>query len=85
MAETPTLNRIRDVHEDSQKIGEFIDWLCTQGYAIAYYPKGEETRFDQRLSAIPKSTEQLLAEYFEIDLNQAEKERRAILDEIRNK
>lgn len=38
-----------------------------------------------RLLPIVRSTEQLLADYFEIDLAAAERERRAILDEIRRR
>lgn len=32
---TPTLDKMRGVKEDSQKLGEFIEWMTENGYHIA--------------------------------------------------
>ncbi len=84
---TPELNKIAENQEVSQKIGEFIDWLQSEsGYSIGKGVEEEcECCGETIYSFIPisKSIKQLLAEYFEIDLAKAEKEKRALLDEIR--
>lgn len=77
------LNRLSRVSKESNKIGEFVDWLRDEkkielcedypvpegGYSIngGYHPT------HQRVEA-------LLADFFEIDLKQVEDERRVILD-----
>ena len=78
MLNTPTLDKIKAVHEESQSIGEFLEWL-TQDHWICDYDKDAGTFFPTY-----SGIEQLLAEYFDIDLDQAEKERQALLDELRN-
>ena len=87
--ETPELDKIAKLHEDSQKIGTFLEWLGEKGYRIGLYGRytdddGESEGIEQ-LIPITKGVEELLADYFEIDLKKAETERRAILEEIRNK
>jgi len=73
----PELEKLKAVHEDSQKIGEFLDWLLNgKGYYLCECPKN---RFYPTL----KTIEDLLAQYFKIDLKKAEQERRTILDNIR--
>ena len=75
---TPTLDKMQAVHARSQAIGEFLEWLGQQGYVICCsgrYPP----------APAGKSTEQLLAEYFGIDLEAAERERRAVLDYVRKR
>lgn len=81
---TPELEKIASNRDDSQKIGEFLAWLsdamsidlcisdgvCPDGDHEMYFPTD-------------LNTEKLLAEYFEIDLNKAEKERQGLLDELR--
>ncbi len=73
--QVPMLEKMKSVKEDSQKLGSFLDWLMNdQGYALAKMDKYGE------LMPIYDSIEVILAEYFEIDLNQAEDEKRALLD-----
>lgn len=79
--ETPTLDKMLSVKDESQKVGNFIEWLSAEGYVIAKY--GEERRQRDTLFPIHSTTEELLAEYFEIDLNAAEKERVKILGGLR--
>lgn len=75
--ETNECDKILRVRRESQTIGEFLEWLqgpreltiCESGRHHSFYPAHI-------------SIQNLLAEYFEIDQNQAEKERRAILTAI---
>lgn len=78
---TPELDKMKKVSEDSQKIGEFLDWLKGK-YEIARW--GDISGVD-RLFPINENTEQLLADYFNIDLIKCEKERREILENIRKR
>jgi hypothetical protein len=116
MASTPTLDRMHEVKDRSQEIGEFLDWLTEdKGVALHVWWEGEEedlcSNFDCRdgfLFGNPKNPcsscngtglvmrhrerwmpfrtgghEKILAEYFGIDLDKAEGEKRAILEEVR--
>lgn len=77
----PTLDKMLRVKNQSQKIGEFLEWLSSaKHYHIARWSNEEE-----QLVHVSESIETLLAEYFEIDLKQAERERRKILNLIRRK
>lgn len=74
----PECEKMKDVQEDSQKIGEFLDWLLNKrGLVICKWEKSGY--FEYR-----RNIEELLAEYFGIDLNKVEKEKRQMLDEIRS-
>ena len=74
----PECNKLSAVAEESQKIGKFLLWLgdnkielCTfeDGF-LDYYP-------------IHSSFENLLAKYFNIDLQKVEQEKQALLDWLR--
>lgn len=124
---TPMLEKMHEVHDKSQAIGEFLDLflrekgisLCTfreaghNGEPPRRWKKGvKKARLDgastrdrsprpadelnldaeanpdyeewpDQYMPIHESVEKMLAEYFEIDLKQVEKERRALLDELR--
>lgn len=126
--ETPECDRMHAVVEDSQKLGEFLDWLAKEGlwlcelqreieetcsyketglYDIKRCEEGRwmhhhgrrktevddlgecphchgtgyaiHTLLDPRFIPQPAGTEDLLARYFNIDLDKVEQERRAIL------
>ena len=85
--ETPELKKINAHHKDSQLIGEFLDWLKQDIFLCTC--DEDETATDDEYNQIAiyypisKTTEQLLADFFVIDLNKAEKERQALLSEIR--
>lgn len=87
------LKKMAAVREQSQAIGEFLDtseyvlaeWVdCTrefhEGADISYGRCSE----DQHLVPVRKSIEQILADYFEIDLAKVEEERMQILHELHN-
>jgi hypothetical protein len=73
--ETPECDKMLAIAEQSQRIGEFLDWLPTIGVRLCdrngdFYPQG-------------LSTQSLLALFFEIDLNKVEQEKRALLEWMR--
>lgn len=78
----PQLAKSKAVNEKSQTIGEFVDWLLIdKGYRICTFIENESPAGGQYFSEHMGTArmEQLLAEYFEIDLEAAEQERRAML------
>lgn len=98
LAKYPEHAKLDKVKDQSQTIGEFLEWLGTKNRELATYRESKEPPYidiDGELKSnekyIPEgwyplnySIEKLLAEYFEIDLNKLEKEKRQMLDEIRN-
>lgn len=91
--ETPMLDKMAGVKERSQVIGEFLDWLGTQGMHLCTLQDVPMAFWDEYQGAmdveevtywpVNKNIERLLAEYFGIDLDQAEQERRELLERIR--
>jgi len=76
----PECEKLAAVSEKSQAIGGFLEWL--QGFKQVELAKwGDNDRLYPEYIVI----ESLLAEYFEIDMNKVEKERRQILEDIQNK
>lgn len=74
----PECEKLREVHSQSQVIGQFLDWLQHEKrISLAEYDEYD------RLQWAAKKNEDLLAEFFDIDLKKVEEERRAILDELR--
>ena len=70
--------RLVKVSAESQKLGAFLEWLRGEkGYEL-----GEWDKYD-RLMPVSRRTEDLLAEYFGIDLEQVERERRMLLSALR--
>ena len=83
-SEYPECEKMAKVSDKSQTIGEFLDWLRGEaGYIIAEYGADSDKDRDEGPFPIHKSIEQLLADYFEIDLNKVETEKRKMLDKIR--
>lgn len=88
----PEHAKLQKVQEKSQAIGEFIEWL-RQSKKIVFclhrddLPTG--TIVEPENEYIPEwmpttiRIEETLAEYFKIDLNKLEAEKRAMLDEVR--
>lgn len=75
----PECEKLASVSEESNKIGQFLEWLLDdKQYCIAQYYDD-----DMALSDVCRSINDLLAEYFNIDLNEVERERRIMLDELR--
>jgi len=95
----PEHDKLEKVKDKSQAIGEFLEWLrgakkirlCRWNtYEEPNYDKNEpdfnsktKTHTVESLDYVTTSIEQLLAEFFEIDLNKIEEENRVILDDLR--
>ena len=88
MSQYPEHEKLQAVKDKSQAIGEFIEWLQgTKGFRLAKWMKvPDEYAEDEETDALlPQSIDinMLLAEYFEIDLKQLEKEKQSMLEEMR--
>lgn len=95
------IEKMESVQEKSQSIGSFIEeFLREKGVILAKYHKHTEEchvfgkkRYDTPQCGITNqqpivfryNIERLLAEYFNIDLDKVEGEKRKILEEIRNR
>ena len=76
MSGTSQLDRISSVRERSQAIGEFLEWLHSEKrWFLAEYRDNWAIR-------VSYNVEELLAEFFGIDLAEAELERRRILEDL---
>jgi hypothetical protein len=79
---TPELDRMLVVKKKSQAIGEFIEWLGENGMWVGEWHEDVSGVMPSFGAPVGKSIEQLLADFYGIDLVKAEQERRAILAEI---
>ncbi len=82
MTNYPEHEKMSTIVDKSQAIGDFLEWLNdTKKYRICERQhKGWAEHYPIR-----ESVEHLLAEYFKIDLNKLEQEKREMLEEIRKK
>ena len=77
------LKKLIAVKDKSQTIGEFLEWLQEEDYVLSFWvERGQRPHTWYELSPLGKSVEQLLAEYFEIDLDKVEHERRVLLEKL---
>lgn len=76
----PECEKLAEVSKDSQIIGQFLDEMKYAGKELCTFDDSEEQWMPVR-----GTIESILAEYFGIDMNKVEEERRAILDDIRSK
>jgi uncharacterized NAD(P)/FAD-binding protein YdhS len=74
----PECERLVSVADESHKLGEFLDWL-EQRYTLCTHDDPEGRYWPAFFSK-----EKLLAEYFKIDLDKVERERRALLNHLRS-
>lgn len=82
MSDYPEHKKLKAIAEQSQAIGEFLDWCRGEyGYELAEWDKSR--KFDDRMMPVSESTEKLLAAFFDIDLNKIEAEKRAMLEKMR--
>lgn len=78
----PEHAKMEAVREKSQAIGEFLEWLTNErNLSLAAFDgfSGENGMLQQ----VYFDTNELLAEYFHIDLKVIETEKRAMLDALR--
>ena len=79
----PNLDKMLTVKDDSHKLGEFIDWLSSnKGVILAMWGEANDENEEPTDYLYPCNIklERLLAEYFEIDYDAMEKEKKAILE-----
>lgn len=82
---TPTLNRMLEIQEQSQLCGEFLDWFLHR-YTVFDKRQSRETPFANVMSNSDYiNKEKLLAEFFGIDLDEAEREKEQLLQIEQNK
>ncbi len=84
----PEHERLSEIKDKSQAIGEFLDWLQnTKRIRLMtshVHDDNECGRWCEReFEVFTSATEKLLAEFFEIDLDKLELEKRQMLAEIR--
>lgn len=78
----PELDKIKDVQDTSHVIGQFLDWLSEKALFICDL---KESGWGDTYKPIMKGTEKLIADYLDIDLDKAEKERVKILEDFRKR
>jgi hypothetical protein len=76
----PELRKIERAREEgSEAIGAFLDWLNSRGYAICHYHAWDDVPW----TPANRSIEAWLADYFDIDLEVVDRERRELLEAVR--
>lgn len=78
MSKYPEHDRMAEVRERSQVIGEFLDFIPYRLCEI----NNESWSFPQWVP-VGRSVNAILADYFGIDLNRVEQEKRAMLADLR--
>lgn len=81
MSNTPTLDKMIEIQEQSQLCGEFLEWL--QGKYVMFDKKQKRDSGVFIGNGDYIYTEKVLAEFFEIDLEEAESEKEIIFSGIK--
>ena len=76
----PELEKMKAVNNESQSIGQFLEWLDERGLAVCKITEHHNPVYMPTTQGI----EGLLAEYFSIDLVKVENEKRKILEGLQN-
>jgi hypothetical protein len=81
----PEHQKLKAIQERSQAIGEFIEWLpqSKKKIHLAVYPEDDSEVPEYCLLAAHVDINELLAEFYGINLKKIETEKRAMLDEMR--
>lgn len=83
---TPTLDRMLEIQDQSQLCEEFFEWLQSKYTMYDKKIKRESPFIDvMRDTGDYINTEKLLAEFFDIDLDEAEREKEQLLQIEQNK
>lgn len=83
MADTqwPEHEKLFAVAPQTQAVGEFLEWLAENYHCELGRPEGRNAEF----RPVPRTLDELLAEWTGVDLVRLEQEKRAMLDELRAK
>lgn len=76
----PEHEKMKPIAEQSQAIGEFLDWMSGKGFHLLKWHEFDDGTHDYITAP---SVVKLLAEFFDIDLDKIEREKRAMLDYMR--
>jgi hypothetical protein len=80
-SEYPEHEKLNAVKAKSQAIGEFLEWLQHERFQrVTLCLEADD---EEEFYPFHYSTEHLLAEFFKIDLNKIEAEKRAMLETMR--
>lgn len=82
----PEHTRLSAIHDKSQAIGEFLEWLGDNGYSICEFQEARSIDHPDATDGfypLHRSIQSWLAQYFQIDPAKIEREKRQMLDEIR--
>lgn len=89
MGEYPECDKLRKVKDKSQVIGEFLEWLTDRGIVLAKLHEHTDGCIENGIREcgcseedfypLHRPTDQILAEYYDIDLNKVEIEKREML------
>jgi len=80
--EYPEHEKLKAVQAESQAIGEFMDWAMNARTPPILLREAVYDEYDRPLGKLITISD-LLAEYFEIDQNKLETEKRKMLEELR--
>jgi hypothetical protein len=81
----PEHEKLQRISDKSQSIGEFVDWLNTQGIFLAEWVKKPGRQGSSDLTYARKGIQELLAMFFDIDQKKISEEKQAILQLIRER
>lgn len=70
----PEHQKLKAVKDESQALGEFLDWLKQKEITLCQY-----SRADLEYLPVIQRTDQVLADYFEIDLDKIEQEKQTMV------
>ena len=81
MINTPTLEKLAKIQGEAELCSEFLDWFL-QKYTV-FEKRTRENSYENVMGAGDYiNKEKLLAEFFEINLQEAEKEKQALLRQL---
>jgi hypothetical protein len=72
----PEHEKLKAISEFSQKVHDFLEWCSEKGWELAQW-EGD------RMFPIRPGRDKILADFFEIDMDKIEAEKRAMLDLMR--
>ena len=79
---TPTLDEMVEIQEQSQLCGEFLDWFLRKYTVFVRKQKRESPYANVMGNGDYINKEKLLAEFFDIDLDEAEREKDMLLQSL---
>lgn len=79
---SPTLDKMVEIQEQSQLCGEFLDWFLRKYTVFDRKQKRESPYANVMGNGDYINKEKLLAEFFDIDLDEAEREKDMLLQSL---